>query len=108
MQKTLLLSLLIGVCLTIPACKKETDPLRLERSVVPVSQKVKLTLDPAKDNYSGQVEIGLNLTQTTDSFRFHARDMQLGEAVLERGRALLAGAHRVAVVLDDVDHRQIP
>ena len=48
------------------------DPLRLTHEVVPVAQSVELTLDPAKDDYSGHTTISLLANEPFTSFRLHA------------------------------------
>ncbi|MDO8543819.1 MAG: M1 family metallopeptidase [Opitutaceae bacterium] len=50
----------------------DTDPLRLTRVVEPLAQAVALTVDPAKDDYSGSTRIDVRVNATTSSFRLHA------------------------------------
>ncbi len=58
------------------------DPLRLTHEVVPVAQSVGLTLDPAKDDYSGRTIIDLLATQPFTSFRLHAEGPAFTTATL--------------------------
>lgn len=48
------------------------DPLRLTRDVVPVAQAVALTVDPARDDYTGTARIDLVVVKASDSFRLHS------------------------------------
>ncbi|MCX6951830.1 MAG: M1 family metallopeptidase [Verrucomicrobia bacterium] len=48
------------------------DPLRLTRDVEPLAQSVELTLDPAKDDFSGRVRIDLLVHAPTASFRLNS------------------------------------
>ncbi len=58
------------------------DPLRLTKDVVPVAQSVELTLDPAKDDFSGRVIIDLLVTQPFTSFRLNAEGPSFATATL--------------------------
>ena len=58
------------------------DALRLAREVEPVAQSVALTLDPAKDDYSGRVVIDLLAHAPFTSFRLHAEGPALTAAML--------------------------
>ena len=67
------------------------DPWRLDDRVVPTFQKVHLVTDPGADDYTGVTEIDLRVNETTDRFRLHAFEMDLGAATLWRdGRELFA------------------
>lgn len=58
------------------------DPLRLARDVLPVAQSVELTLDPAKDDYTGRVIVDLHATRPFTSFRLHAEGLAFTRATL--------------------------
>ncbi|MDQ5977680.1 MAG: hypothetical protein QG602_652, partial [Verrucomicrobiota bacterium] len=58
------------------------DPLRLSRDVVPVAQSVELTLDPARDDYSGRVLVDLLANEPFKSFRLHAEGPVISQATL--------------------------
>lgn len=58
------------------------DPLRLTREVVPVAQSVELTLDLAKDDFSGRVLVDLQAAQAFTSFRLHAEGPVISQATL--------------------------
>jgi alanyl aminopeptidase len=69
----------IGVVRAVPA------PIgRLGKDVVPVSQAIVLDLDPRKTDYSGSVEIVLDVKRPVRSFRFHAEAIDLLELNLTR------------------------
>ena len=77
---TALLGLLVASVL-IPA-SEPVDPLRLTSEVVPVAQSVELTLDPAKDDFSGRTVIDLLATQPFTSFRLNAEGPAFTTATL--------------------------
>ena len=58
------------------------DALRLTHEVEPVAQSVALTLDPAKDDYSGRVVIDLLAHAPFTSFRLHAEGPAFAAAML--------------------------
>ncbi|MEJ2602720.1 MAG: M1 family metallopeptidase [Gammaproteobacteria bacterium] len=59
--------------------------------VRPLSQSVELRIDPDESGYAGRVAIELEVTDETDRFAFHARDMELGKAVLVAETGAAAG-----------------
>ncbi len=63
--------------ITLAGCTEETDSLRLDHTVLPRFQHIFLTLDPDSDSYSGRVEIQISVTEKTDTFRFHAQDLDI-------------------------------
>ena len=63
------------------------DPLRLTRDVEPLAQAIELSLDPAKDDFSGRVRVDLLVHQSTTAFRLHA----LGPTFTSATLADLAG-----------------
>jgi alanyl aminopeptidase len=50
---------------------------RLDQDVVPVSQSIVLDLDPRQPDYTGWVEIELDVKRPVRSFRLHAEDLEL-------------------------------
>ncbi len=58
------------------------DPWRLTREVQPLAQAVELTLDPAKDDYTGRVRIDLVAAAPFRSFRLHALGPVIATATL--------------------------
>ncbi len=69
-----------------PPSSPASEDGRLGRAVVPTFQAVRLELDPRKPNYSGWVQVELQVSQATRSFHFHAEEMEL-KAVRLRGKA---------------------
>jgi len=55
---------------------------RLGRDVVPVTQAIVLDLDPRQSDYTGSVEIVLDVKKPVRSFRFHAESMDLLDLTL--------------------------
>jgi alanyl aminopeptidase len=70
--------------------------LRLATKVVPTFQSIQLKIDAEQEEYSGSVSVELNVTQATDTFRFHAegqsferielRDAEGAEVTLQTAR----------------------
>jgi alanyl aminopeptidase len=75
-----LLAVLLAAATSLFA--QTNDPLRLDRNVEPVAQAVELTLDPARDDFSGRVRINLVVHEAARSFRLHALEPVLGTAML--------------------------
>ncbi len=75
-----LLSLLVASAI-VPAAEP-VDPLRLTREVVPVAQSVELTLDPAKEDFSGRTVIDLLASEPFTTFRLHAEGPAFTTATL--------------------------
>jgi len=67
------------------AAASTVDPLRLTHDVVPVAQSVALTLDPGRDDYTGQTVIDLVANQPFTSFRLHAKGPAFNTATLVSG-----------------------
>ena len=84
------LSLQLGLLLTCVVTRAAdaatdlftVDPLRLTHEVVPVAQSVELTLDPAKEDYSGRTFIDLFAQAPFTSFRLHALGPVVATATL--------------------------
>ena len=68
-------TLLLALLLLVSSLNAAT--VRLGNDVVPLSEKVTLLLDPAKDEYSGSVTVELDVKKETQAFRFHAEDMTI-------------------------------
>jgi alanyl aminopeptidase len=74
----------IFITTTILACllgcrEENTDLLRLDHSVEPVSQLIALSLDPDQETYFGSLSIELKVNEPTSSFRLHALDLGIME-----------------------------
>ncbi|MGH7724502.1 MAG: M1 family metallopeptidase [Candidatus Eiseniibacteriota bacterium] len=61
--------------------------LRLGQDVVPTFQAIRLELDPRKADYTGSVEIDLDVKKSTRTFRLHAEQMAVGTVSLSMKRA---------------------
>lgn len=75
------LRLLAALGLIVPALAA-ADGARLGHAVVPTAQSVRLTLDPAKHAYSGEVAIELSAAAALDSFELNARGQRLERVTL--------------------------
>jgi alanyl aminopeptidase len=67
------------------------DAIRLGTDVQPLSQDVRLVLDPREPDYTGSTTIRLKVTRAVESFRFHARAIDLDRVTLDtaQGRIVL-------------------
>ncbi len=69
---------LVGALLAAPLAVAEAAPNnRLDRDVVPVTQSVRLRLDPARPDFSGSVRFDLAVTAPVESFRLYALDLDV-------------------------------
>lgn len=74
MMFRLILTVALISCLA--GCKEENnDPLRLDHSVEPLSQRLALSLDPDQVSYSGSLSIEIQVHSATKTFRLHARNL---------------------------------
>jgi alanyl aminopeptidase len=73
--------LLAAMGLIAPALAN-ADGARLGHAVIPTAQSVRLTLDPAKHDYSGEVAIDLRVSAALDSFELNARGQRLDRVTL--------------------------
>ncbi len=83
--------------MTLPASAQMKDPLRLTREVIPASQSIQLTVDPRRQEFSGQTVIDLEVRESVSQFRFHARDMKLDRVTLHHGTERIEVAHESGV-----------
>ena len=60
----------------------ETPLARLGHDVVPVSQSIVLDLDPREPDYTGSVDIVLDVRKPVRTFRFHAEEIDLLDLTL--------------------------
>ena len=65
-----------------PPARALTPQHRLERGVTPTAETLRLDLDAAKSGYTGTARIDLTVAAATDSFQFHAQDMDLQRMTL--------------------------
>jgi alanyl aminopeptidase len=66
--------------------------LRLEGNVAPTSYAVDLTLDPARPDYQGQVQIEVEIRRPTRLIWLHGKRLQVTAARVRAGRELKATA----------------
>jgi alanyl aminopeptidase len=65
-------SLAVILAATAPRASAQTDPSRLGRDVVPTFESVRLTVDPARAEFTGAAHVELNVSRPASSFAFHA------------------------------------
>jgi cytosol alanyl aminopeptidase len=80
-----LMPALAAMILSAPAFSGEPDTLRLERTVVPVFQSIRLALDPAKNGYQGETEILLDVRSSAHFFRLHSKGLKIRKLTLRSG-----------------------
>jgi alanyl aminopeptidase len=67
--------------------------VRLGNDVAPVTQSVKLDLDPRSDTFRGSVSVELNVERPTRTFRFHAQDLSIVSLRLSKGERPIDAAY---------------
>jgi aminopeptidase N len=60
----------------------DRTPGRLSKAVVPVHHALDLTLDPARDDFTGRVEIALRVRRPVEAIELHAHGLQAAAAQL--------------------------
>lgn len=80
----------LSLCLASAAClwganagAQERMPLRLPAGVVPTAYQLSLTVDPRQPRHSGEVRIAIDIQQSAQSLRLHAKNLTIDSAVLE-------------------------
>jgi alanyl aminopeptidase len=81
MKHCFLLAVLSACCLAVAA--PLPPALRLNHDVAPRRMSLDLTLDPARDSFSGSVTIELNVNTAVDHFWLNATDITIDEAHLQ-------------------------
>jgi len=82
LNNALLLVGLAPAAMFVCACTP-SDPMRLGRTVLPLSQDIALDIDADRDGYTGEVAIELDVRLHTDTIAFHASEMDLESVVLD-------------------------
>jgi cytosol alanyl aminopeptidase len=83
-KKSSLFAVLLCAIFLPFASAAETKPeLRLPDSVAPTSYKVELTLDPAKDDFTGSITIEIDLKQPVQTIWLNASSISVAEASLK-------------------------
>jgi alanyl aminopeptidase len=81
------------LALSVPGAAAEG----LGADVAPASQTVELTVDPARDEYTGTTVVELDVKRPAASFRFHAKGPRIGALRLARDGQALAATFAAAV-----------
>jgi alanyl aminopeptidase len=75
----------LGICLLAgPAGAADPKVGRLGRDVVPLAQSITLDLDPRRAEYSGSVEVRLEVKKRVPGFQLHGEKLDLGAFELSR------------------------
>ena len=101
-----IISIALAVC--VGASGATPPKLRLEevQKIQPVSYRAELTLDPAKDTFSGSLRIRLRVTEPTNTIWLNAHHLSIQSATLTiggknlTGKATAAGDDFVGIAFD--------
>ena len=125
---------ILGLAFALPfvsalAAAESVDPARLTRDVEPVAQSVELTVDPARDDFSGRIRADVVVNTPTAAFRVHAlgpvitaasltdlagrvlpltwatTDAELGLVTLSAPTAIPRGSYSLAIAFDNTFNR---
>jgi aminopeptidase N len=69
---------------------------RLRRDVLPTYERIKLTLDARKPDYSGSAHIALRVAAAVDSFQFHSEGLTLRSVTLHGLKGIAPSSHAQA------------
>lgn len=69
---------------------------RLRRDVLPTYERLKLTLDARKPDYSGSAHIALRVAAAVDSFQFHSEGLTLRSVTLHGLKGIVPSSHAPA------------
>ncbi len=75
---------------SLKAHAQDKPQLRLPESVAPTGYRAELTLDPAKDSFSGLISIKLDVKQRVKTIWLNAAQISVSEATLKMGGQTLA------------------
>ena len=73
-----------GLLLALASAAAGAQEYRLGARAEPLSQAVRLRLDPAEAAYSGSVSIEMRLHRASDALLFHAEELELERVLLRR------------------------
>lgn len=110
MRVPLLLTLALCVSFALPTFA-EGDPYRLGNKIIPEYQEIFLQADAREANYTGYVNIRLNVVEATDEVRFHAENMELTSIVLkgpEGGVVVTPSYEKTGLVIGKTDRTLEP
>lgn len=87
-----LAGLLLSALVSLQALAAQDEiPLRLPAGVVPTAYQLALAVDPNQEHHSGEVHIGVDITQSSGRIRLHAAQISVSSAVLRiAGKSLTA------------------
>ena len=71
-----------------PHAPKEPS-FRLSDSIIPLSYDVHLTTNPAEDNFTGKVEITIDLKKPTKSFFLHSKHIDINQTQVTANAAAI-------------------
>ena len=74
----------------------QTDPTRLSRDVVPTAESVRLTVDPARSEFTGTAHVELKVVRPASTFAFHAEGPVLSALKLRGPAGDVAARHASA------------
>src|SRR5262249_1517401 len=66
---------------------------RLDRDVLPTSERLKLNLDARQKDYTGTAHIELSVKSAVDSFQFHSEGLKLKSVVLRGAKAIVPSTY---------------
>lgn len=75
----------------VPAASPAVPAGRLPDTAAPLAYRLDLTVDPAKERFSGTVEIDVTLKQASDRIYLHGRDLAVRSAVARVGGKTFTG-----------------
>ncbi|MCB1180175.1 MAG: M1 family metallopeptidase, partial [Leptospiraceae bacterium] len=58
-------------------CKEKFPQGKLPENVVPIFYQLRLDIDPSKEEFSGKVNLSIDIKEKLNSFFIHAKDMQI-------------------------------
>ena len=64
----------------------DTTPGNLPKSVVPLRHALRLDVDPARDDFTGEAQIDIEVREPVGAIVLHARDLEAGRLELRQGR----------------------
>ncbi len=95
-------TILASTCAALPAYAQQTAPAipaeagvmpegKLDGAVVPAAYRLDLTVDPAKERFSGHVEIDADVKKASRFIWMHGRDLKVGSVTAKAGGKVVTG-----------------
>jgi cytosol alanyl aminopeptidase len=82
---------------------RATDPNRLDPNIAPISESLDLQLDPALEKFTGTARVELQFAVATNSFRFHAKEIDFEHATLDGKKLKLTPGEPTVVTVQSDD-----